>query len=246
MIASQVNNQVFSSGAVVGGSPPVPAVVWSPGNNFVQWTDGSGVYSTDYPTFVATVDLLTLSSINLTFSAVTHFEAHHCPLLTSIQANSGIGPLVSLDVSDSAALVILGASFTGLSNLNVTGCTALSSLTCTDNHSLTILDLSTCSALTSLNCNACSLTYLDLSGLSALTSVICYGNFLTGLIVMGCVALVTLDCFSNVIDSLDVSPCPALVTLLCASNHLGPLNIHGCSALATIWVDSNPGIIWTI
>ncbi len=80
-----------------------------------------------------------------------------------------------MDVSGCTALTWLSCSFNNLTSLNVNGCTALTSLNCYNNQ-LTALDVSGCTALTDLWCRDNQLTSLDLSKNIALTTLVCYKN----------------------------------------------------------------------
>ncbi len=124
-------------------------------------------------------------------------------------------------------------------SLDVSGCTALTSLSCSNNQ-LTSLDVSGCTALMSLDCYKNQLTSLDVSGCTALTSLYCGGNQLTSLDVSGCTALMSLDCYRNQLTSLDVSGCTALTSLLsCSNNQLTSLDVSGCTALTGLSCSNN-------
>ena len=118
-----------------------------------------------------------------------------------------------------------------LTSLDVSGCTALTSLSCSQNYLLTSLDVSTCTALTDLSCDDNQLTSLDVSFCTALTALYCEGNQLTSLDVSSCTALTTLYCHSNQLTSLDVSANTALNTLHCYGNQLTSLDLSSCTAL---------------
>lgn len=92
-------------------------------------------------------------------------------------------------------------------------------------------DLSGCTALMYLNCNANQLTSLDVSGCVALYHLYCDNNQLTSLNVSGCAALNDLNCSGNQLTSLDVLGCNVLVNLYCDDNQLTRLAVSGCTAL---------------
>jgi hypothetical protein len=103
----------------------------------------------------------------------------------------------------------------------------LTELNCSWND-LTTLDVSKCTALTSLDCSS-NLIALDVSGCTTLTSLHCYLNyFLIALNVSECTALTSLWCYSNNLTALDVSECTALKELWCYSNNLTALNVSMC------------------
>ena len=130
-------------------------------------------------------------------------------------------------------VIALDCPRNSLTSLDVSGCTALTTLTCNDNR-LTALDVSGCTALTTLTCYQNQLTALDLSGCIALTTLTCYQNQLTALDVSGCTALTSLDCGDNQLTALDVSGCTALTKLSCIRNQLTALDVSGCTALTEL------------
>ena len=121
-----------------------------------------------------------------------------------------------------------------LTSLDVSGCTALTTLYCYDNQ-LTSLNVSGCTSLTKLDCTYNELTSLNLSGCTALTSLSCSKNQLTSLDLSGCTSLTKLDCNENQLTSLNVSKNTALTKLECYRNQLTSLNVSGCTALT--WLE---------
>ncbi len=127
----------------------------------------------------------------------------------------------ALDVSGMSKLEELQCDWCSLkaSGLNVSGCTALKSIVCSDNQ-LTSLDLTGCTALEELHCEYNQLTSLDVSGCKALKELSCYYNQLTSLNVSGCSALKQLVCYHNRLTSLDLSGCTALIEINCYKNNI--------------------------
>jgi len=76
-----------------------------------------------------------------------------------------------------------------------------------------------------LYCYGNSLTSLDVSKNTALTTISCYNNKLTSLDVSKNTALAYLYCRSNALTSLDVSKNTALIKLNCSENTLTNLNV---------------------
>ena len=99
----------------------------------------------------------------------------------------------------------IDVGFSGISDLTgIEAFTALTQLDC-DNNSLTTLDVSQNTALTTLYCfNNPLLTSLDVSGATALTDLVCFNNSLTALDVSQNTALKGLFCQNNSLTSLDV------------------------------------------
>ncbi|MBO4306035.1 MAG: hypothetical protein J5890_02480, partial [Clostridia bacterium] len=87
------------------------------------------------------------------------------------------------------------------------------------------------------SCGLCGL--LDVSGCTALTSLECDSNNLTTLDVSGCTALTYLYCDYNNLTTLDVSGCTGLWVLLCDNNNLTELDVSGCTALMSLTCDFN-------
>ncbi|MCM1042031.1 MAG: leucine-rich repeat domain-containing protein [Bacteroides sp.] len=143
--------------------------------------------------------------------------------------------LFPLQAQESSAPQILGVDCKGMNvtSLDISGCTALTSLSCY-NYQLTSLDVSGCTALTSLSCDNNALTSLDVSSCTALTSLYCTDNQLTSLDVSKNTALTSLYCSGNQLTSLDVSGCTALTSLSCHSNQLTELDVSGCTSLTSL------------
>lgn len=118
------------------------------------------------------------------------------------------------------ALEKLVCSFNALTTLDLSKNTALTSLDCYQNRQPATVNVSGCTALTTLNCRNSHITTLDASGCTALTELLCYGNQLTTLNVSGCTALTTLVCYNNQLTTLDVSDCTALIDLYCYRNQI--------------------------
>ena len=99
----------------------------------------------------------------------------------------------------------LGCAKCNLTELDVSGMTSLTSLSCP--KTLSDLKISGCSNLESLSCREANLSELDVSGCRALKSLDCYKNQLTALDVSNCSALKNLNCANNQLTALDVSGC---------------------------------------
>ena len=144
------------------------------------------------------------------------------------------GDSATLDLSGCTALTYLscGGSLQ-LTSIDVSGCTALTYLQCTY-HQLTSLNVSGCTALQTLNCEFNQLSSLNVSGCTALQTLYCYGNELTELDVSECAALTYLDCQNNKLISLDVSGCTALTRLDCRVNELTELDLSHNGMLTSL------------
>ena len=157
------------------------------------------------------------------------------PTLTKIECIS-----VRFDVNLSSCHSLKEITFSNcFGNYNISDCTALTSLDCSDYNKLTSLDVSGCTALTELDCGRSHLTSLDVSGCTALTELDCGGSHLTSLDVSGCTALTKLNCSDNQLTSLDVSGYTALTVLYCSDNRLTSLDVSGCTALTELDCQEN-------
>ena len=143
---------------------------------------------------------------------------------------STINTITSLDVNAQSGSTNLISDLTGIE-----GFTALEILECADN-SLTSLDVTQNTALTTLRCYRNSLNTLDVS--TALERLECYGNSLISLDVTQNTALQTLWCSDNSLNTLDVSACP-LTRLLCGNNNFTG---GGTSVIITAFTNTYSGI----
>ena len=125
------------------------------------------------------------------------------------------------------------SSWSQLTSLDVSGCTALTELYCGDNQ-LTSLDVSKNIALTELGCGGNQLTSLDVSQNTALTTLSCVENQLTSLDVSQNTALTSLSCWKNQLTSLEVSQNIALTSLSCGYNELTSLDVSKNTALTAL------------
>lgn len=154
-------------------------------------------------------------------------DASKAVALKYLQVNN---PLTSIDVSANSSLVYLGVNgyydgdANGLSVLDVTKCAALLSLDCAGNQ-LDSLDLSGNPELQSLNCAGNRLSSLDLSKNSKLVSLSCGGNRLASLDVSKNAKLQMLQCQNNRLSALDVSSNEMLGHLYCPNNYLTKLDV---------------------
>ena len=139
--------------------------------------------------------------------------------------------LKTLKCSNNTTLTQLAFIGDDLTTLDITGCTGLTKLQCPNNANLSsITGLSSCTAMTYLDCSNCAIT--DLSGVSSMTNLnnlYATNNKLTSLDVHGMAnleylavydntLLTDLRCYSCALTYLDVSGCTALTGLRCYYN----------------------------
>ena len=154
-------------------------------------------------------------------------------------AVGGNRPLIALDVSGCTALQKLDCSNNFITELDVQGLKDLQELYCNVNR-LTALDVRGCTALQKLYCNVNRLTALNASECTALKELNCYSNReLSTLDVQGCTALQKLNCRSNKLTALNVQGLNALQELNCLSNKLTALNVQGLIALQALICNGN-------
>lgn len=160
----------------------------------------------------------------------------------------------SLDLSNKGVKNLYGIEV--YSNLKSLNCTDNKSLTKIDVRKLTKLKILYCdrNALTELNvtglsnlwrltCAENKLTELDVSGLTSLDLLYCERNQLTSLNLAGLTSLGILYCYENKLTELDISMLPALNELKCGKQEL-PSGVYALSLYmteeqySTMWPDN--------
>ena len=133
----------------------------------------------------------------------------------------------------------IGSSSLGMmGNLDVSGCTGLDRLDCSENQ-LTEINVSGCTALTDIDCSNNKLTELNVSTNTELYTLRCYGNQLTELDVSENTWLYELYCFGNELVRIDISGCTDLDGLDCSENQLTELNLSGNTSLRWLYCSGN-------
>lgn len=144
--------------------------------------------------------------------------------------------LVSLDVSSLKKLKQLDCSDNrSLTALNVSGLTNLEALYC-DNTGLTSLDVSGLENLTQLWCSQSnSLETLKFGENDKLTELLCFECNLSSLDVSSFTALETLDCsYNKNLTSLTLGNLAALTSLSCYNCQLSKLDVSGLTNLSDL------------
>lgn len=133
----------------------------------------------------------------------------------------------------------IGSSSLGMmGNLDVSGCTGLDRLDCSENQ-LTEINVSGCTALTDIDCSNNKLTELNVSTNTELYTLRCYGNQLTELDVSENTWLYELYCFVNELVRIDISGCTDLDGLDCSENQLTELDLSGNTSLRWLYCSGN-------
>jgi len=215
-------DSVNSGGTTTGdtwGFTTVAAFSYEPSTALISWTDINGSFGpVDRPTFLAAVDIASVTSVTLNDGTVTSLSN-----LSSLPALTGLACQQNL-----------------LTTLDVTGCTALTSIVC-DHNALTTLDVSGHTALTSLICTENSLTTLDVTGCTALTILECDHNSLTTFDLTGCTALTGLNCGYNALPVLAVN---TILSDLVTNGHVGgAASLDGQTPAASPSVGPPNGIV---
>ena len=144
--------------------------------------------------------------------------------VTSIDVRDKGDPSVCEQIGVFSNLKRLECDGNGITNLDLSDNTALTTLQCPNNQ-LTSLDLSKNTELTGLYCYNSQLTSLDLSKNTALTNLVCEDNQLTSLDLSKNTKLLRLECFNNQLTSLDLSKNTELKSVWCFNNQLTSLDI---------------------
>jgi spore coat protein U-like protein len=150
--------------------------------------------------------------------------------------NSG---LTSLNVSQNTALTTLVCNGNPLNTLDVSNNTALTTLYCYSN-SLSTLDVSNNTALEILYCYSNSLSVLDVSNNNLITELKCHWNYtISALDVSNMASLNTLTCAYNSLASLDVSNNTQLTSFDCGNNVITSLNMSNNNAITSFACNNN-------
>jgi len=123
-------------------------------------------------------------------------------------------------------------------DLDVSGLTALTMLSCSNNK-LSSLDASGLASLTELDCDDNKLSNLNLSGLANLNILYCFENELSSLNVSELTNLSFLNCYSNELTNLDVSRLANLTGLVCDNNKLSSLDVSMLTKLDLLDCSNN-------
>lgn len=152
--------------------------------------------------------------------------------------SSSLGMMGNLDVSGCTGLDRLDCSENQLTEINVSGCTALTDIDCSNNK-LTELNVRTNTELYTLRCYGNQLTELDVSEKTWLYELYCFGNELVRIDISGCTDLDGLDCSENQLTELDLSGNTFLRWLYCSGNRITELDLTANSELEALRCSEN-------
>ena len=156
--------------------------------------------------------------------------------------------LRKLDFSNNPDATKLICNGLQLTELNVSGCTSLNEINCSNNQLTSLNNIP--NSVQTLNCSnnkfsgtftltgRSNLKTLDINSNPNITTLNCYSNALTSLNVQNCSALNTLQCYSNQIPSLNLTGCSALTYLSCQNNQITSF-VSLPTTLQTIYCNDN-------
>ena len=229
-------------------------------------TDVGGLSA--FPNLV-TLDLSSngeLESLNLGSTSITTVDISDTAIDEIDSIPSGIVSVdaentayVAPDFSDKTSLTTLNLAGVAVTSVDVSGCSALTSLTIdtlsaltsfdASESGLTSLDLTGCATLTTLDVDyAADLASLDLTNCSGLPTSIDLSNGLTSLatLTLTGTGITTVDASGTAITSwsgsdyvsVTLEGCTSLVSVdMAANTSLTTLNVAGCTALTTVDVN---------
>lgn len=173
--------------------------------------------------------------------------------LQNVSTNALSGTGISIDGYDQAETLSLDFSGTKYTSLTIKNSTVLTSYDVAKNVQLTELnlvgnnlvksvDVSTLTALTSLQVNECALESLDVDANKNLESLLCYNNKLSSLNLDNNIALKVLNASNNILTNLKLQNNIALTNVNVENNKLQSLNVRKCIQLGSLNVGNNPDI----
>lgn len=170
-----------------------------------------------------------LEILNCANNQLSSLDLGACRKLRWLSAGDS-NQLGSLDCSGMDQLESLYLWSCGLTDLNISGCSALNQLNCSNNQ-LKFLDLTNLASLTNVICDGNQLTTISTWGATSLQYLYCGGNQLEYLDVMHLTALRELSCYANQLTSLILSGLSSLEIFSCQDNQIASLSIEGCGKL---------------
>jgi hypothetical protein len=212
----------FGNGTILPISSITPSVDYPAGNSVSIYSPNINTLGITPNTLITSVLLIDVLSLEI---LVLEDQ-------TNLSSITGVGSCTGL-----ISLVSTGCN---LSTLDVTGCTTLRGLYCSNNASLAeIVGLASCTQLQNLRCDACSLSSLDVSPfVSTLSDFSCAVNPLltqiTGLNL--CSALTILIVNDCNISTLDITNSASTLSDLRCFGNVGitSLNFSGCTKLNNV------------
>ena len=184
-----------------------------------------------------TIDAPKMGMLALADNELTTLDLSKTPAIVSLNLQGN--KLTSLDLHSLVALSMLNVKLNKLESLNLSGLSALKNLIASDNPTLTTLDASTLTNLSSIRADNCALERVSLP--ASITEFYAKGNKLTTL-GEGAISfpkLLRLRLPNNQITEFTVGECPLLNDLELDGNKLTSLTIGSLPALKTLYIQKN-------
>ena len=225
--------------------PTFPDLTYYPPQAVIMWTDGNGTHASDLPTFTATANAPSTTSVTIGAEAGTDLPISYINNLGSLpNATSlyiGGNNLTLFDSSGMTALTYIDCGGSHLIGLSLSANVALVEIHCDNNPEAGMLELpAPPSPLAILTCSNIGLGgTFDLTGYTFIQTLDCINNSISSLIVGDSTGMVNLNCSTNLLTALDVSVNTALQALVCSYNVLSDINLSQNSALTSADISYN-------
>lgn len=152
--------------------------------------------------------------------------------------NCGKNQLTQLDLTGCEALTILDCSKNKINSLNIQDNMELEELNCRENR-LEQLDLQKKQSLQYLDCSNNQLQELDLIEVTALKEIYCGENNIEVLDFSKTSNITSICCGDSQISSLQLQGCDKLELLECDNGKLASLDVSGCESLMFLSCNNN-------
>lgn len=227
-------------------SPPGPCLVTIPDTTFKAWlvantainTNGNAeIECTEALAYTGTINVDNMNITDMT--GIAEFKN-----ITSLSCNNlDMWSFATLNVSGLTALTTVSCTGNNQFNsLNVSGCTSLTAFNVDTGNSGGVplaVNASNCTALTGFTVTPWAILSLDLSGCTSLTGIVLSNNNLSLLKIDNCSALISLDCSNNNLTALSFTGCTALSYINCSNNAITALAVNTIPALTNLNCSSN-------
>lgn len=179
-----------------------------------------------------------LEYINVADNRLEHLSLNECPALKEMQCNNNNLPL--LELTDYVSLQYIDCENNPFETINISGCTSLSYFDTGSSTTLHSLDVSDCSSLERLDCSDNIISRLNLDGCNSLNSLDCAYNRLTSIDLSGYTELTYLSVNDNPLTVIDISGCTQINRLdVGKGTTLYKVDVSGCSSLESLWLSDN-------
>ena len=184
-----------------------------------------------------TIDAPQMGMLSLADNELTTLDLSKTPAIESLNLQNN--KLTSLDLHELVSITTLNVKLNNLESLNLSGLNKLKRLIASDNPTLTSLEASTLTSLSSVRAENCALEQVSLP--ASITEFYAKGNKLTKL-GEGAVSFPKLQRLrlpNNQITEFTVGECPLLNDLELDGNKLTSLTLGSLPALKTLYLQKN-------